>query len=178
MLAMSDKNGLVETSLPGLADFARVSLPDCREALTTLESPDPYSRSVEAEGRRIEPVEGGWRLINHRKYRDQMSADQRREYLKLKQREYRQRRKQLSTNVDNVSDKSTLLTHTAPDTDTDTTDQDPLKGIDNQKGIFSSVGQNHDFSSSEDGRPDSLTPHQRASVESMRRPYQKRKAQS
>ena len=118
LLAMADKNGAVEGSIPGLADFARVSLDDCLQALTHLQSPDEFSRSKEYDGRRIEIIDGGWRLINHGKYRAKMGSDERREYLKLKQREYR--RKQKSTNVNNVSYKSTLLTHAEADTEADT----------------------------------------------------------
>jgi hypothetical protein len=105
LLAMADKNGIAEGSVPGLADFARVSVEDARRALSVLAAPDEDSRSKEFEGRRIEEVEGGWRLLNHSKYRSKMGADERREYLKQKQREYRKRRQQMSTNVNNVSDE-------------------------------------------------------------------------
>ena len=101
LLAMADKNGVAEGSLPGLADFARVSIPDCQRALERLSAPDCYSRSQVNEGRRIEVVEGGWRLINHPKYRAQLSADERREYNRVKQAEHRQK---LSANVKNVID--------------------------------------------------------------------------
>lgn len=89
MLAMADRYGLVEGSVPGLADFARVSVEDCRSALERLASPDPDSRSKEDDGRRIRPVDGGWQLVNHAKYRAKMSADDRREYLRRKQQQYR-----------------------------------------------------------------------------------------
>jgi hypothetical protein len=121
LLAMADRDGLIEASLPGVADFARVSLTDCARALAHLSSPDPYSRSPDADGRRIVATDGGWRLINHAKYRHRMSQDERREYLRTKQREYRQRKRvnTASTSVNNVSDKSTMLTHTEADTDTE-----------------------------------------------------------
>src|SRR3990167_2677294 len=76
MLAMADKDGIVEASIPGLADFARVSLTACEQALAELAAPDIYSRSKEEEGRRIERMEGGWRLINHGKYRHALSVDE------------------------------------------------------------------------------------------------------
>lgn len=79
MLAMVDQYGVVEASVPGLADAARVSLEEAEEALAKFLSPDPYSRSKVAEGRRIEVVEGGWKLINHPHYRDKMSIEERRE---------------------------------------------------------------------------------------------------
>lgn len=92
IIALADRSGRTEGSIPGLADLARVSLADCEHALEKLMAPDPYSRSKDEEGRRIKPIDGGWQIVNHRKYRDRMSADQRREYNRLKQQESRQRR--------------------------------------------------------------------------------------
>ena len=101
MLAMADQFGIVEASVPGLADMARVTLQECQDALQELSAPDEYSRSTERDGRRIEPSDGGWRLINHGKYRDKMSRDERREYQRLYQRSYRKQ------NVNSDSDKLT-----------------------------------------------------------------------
>jgi hypothetical protein len=69
MLAMADHAGRVWASIPGLANRARVSLEACEKALETLKSPDPYSRTKDNEGRRIEDIDGGWRLLTHAKYR-------------------------------------------------------------------------------------------------------------
>jgi len=69
MLAMADSRGRVWGSIPGLANRSRVSLEACEEALQKFMSPDKYSRTPDNEGRRIEPIEGGWRLLNHAKYR-------------------------------------------------------------------------------------------------------------
>lgn len=120
MLAMADKDGLVSASVPGLATLARTSVEKCEEALVTLSSPDRYSRTREFEGRRIKEVEGGWQLLNYDKYRRKLSAEERREYLAAKQREYRARDKKLSTNVDNVSDTDTRLTQADSDSKADT----------------------------------------------------------
>lgn len=92
LLAMADKNGVAEGSIPGLADLARVSIEDCKDALSKLMSPDEYSRTTDNEGRRIKPVEGGWAILNHAKYRAKMSTDERREYNRLKQQEFRQKK--------------------------------------------------------------------------------------
>ena len=70
MLAMADRKGRVHASIPGLANRARVPLEDAKAAITAFLSPDPYSRTSEHEGRRIEPIDGGWRLLNYDKYRD------------------------------------------------------------------------------------------------------------
>lgn len=69
MLAMADQHGRVWASIPGLANIARVSIEACEQALDDLQSPDKYSRTKDYEGRRIEPIDGGWRLLNHGKYR-------------------------------------------------------------------------------------------------------------
>ena len=67
MLAMSDRDGEVKASVPGLADRARVERAHCEQALAMLMAPDPDSRTPDHEGRRIEKIDGGWRLINHAK---------------------------------------------------------------------------------------------------------------
>jgi len=69
MLAMADRNGRVWASIPGLANRARVPLEDAKLAIETFLGPDEYSRTPDNEGRRIEPIDGGWRLLNHEKYR-------------------------------------------------------------------------------------------------------------
>ena len=117
MLALSNKDGIVEASIPGLAKMAGVTLLDCESALKRLEGPDKYSRTKDFEGRRITLIDGGWQLINHAKYRAKMSKDERREYNRVKQQESRKRR---AGNVDIVDgvDKSALSAHTEADTDT------------------------------------------------------------
>lgn len=93
MLALADRNGLVEASVPGLGNVAKVSLEKTEEALRVLEAPDKWSRSQEHEGRRVAKVDGGWMILNHGKYREKLSEGDRREYQRVKQAEYRSRRK-------------------------------------------------------------------------------------
>lgn len=69
MLAMSDRLGRVWASVPGLAHKARVPVEDCRAALNKFLSDDEESRTKDCGGKRIEVIDGGWRLINHAKYR-------------------------------------------------------------------------------------------------------------
>ena len=117
MLAMADRWGIVEASVPGLADMARVSVEECRTAILALQEPDPDSRSLECEGRRIEPIDGGWHLINHAKYRDKLSVDETREYHKLYQRAYRKRKVVVKASVH----PSTMLRQAAPAPDPEAT---------------------------------------------------------
>lgn len=79
MLALADRNGYVAASIPGLAHLARVTLQEVEAALATFSAPDPYSRTPDNEGRRIEAVAGGWRLLNHALYRARRDADETKE---------------------------------------------------------------------------------------------------
>jgi len=109
MLAAKDQFHHVNASIPGLADAARISLQQCEEALRILSDPDEYSRNQYDDGRRIKEIDGGWSIINGELYREKMNADERREYLRIKQQEYRDRkksstrRKQTLTNVNTVN---------------------------------------------------------------------------
>lgn len=102
MLAMADQHGVVHASVPGLAHIANVPLADTELALKTLLGPDPYSRTKEHEGRRIEEVDGGWVLLNHAKFRGMRTPEDRREYFREKKREQREAERSASTMSTNV----------------------------------------------------------------------------
>lgn len=125
MLAMADKEGLVSASVPGLAHMARVSVPQCEEALRTFLAPDPYSRTPDHDGRRIEADAGGWRLLNHAMYRAIRDSEDRREYQRQWDRDNRKRNPTKSDSGLSDSDESDPArpnpTHTEADTEADTT---------------------------------------------------------
>lgn len=79
MLSQADKAGKVYASIPGLARIANITLVECEEGLRCFQSPDPYSRTAEHEGRRVEAIDGGWRLLNHAKYDAMRNEAERRE---------------------------------------------------------------------------------------------------
>jgi hypothetical protein len=91
MLAIAEADGYVGASLPGLADAAHVTLEECGQAITAFLSPDPYSRSKEQEGRRIEVVDRGWRILNYEKFRNERDPAARREQNRLAQQRHRQK---------------------------------------------------------------------------------------
>lgn len=94
LLAMKDRHGYVGASVPGLAKRAGVSMAECEKALEKFRKPDPYSRTKAFDGRRIEDSQGGWTVLNHEFYRSKMSPEDRREYQRVKQAEYRKRKKE------------------------------------------------------------------------------------
>ncbi len=97
MLALADKNGHVTGSVPGLAHVARIPVPSCQKALAILSAPDPDSQNPVNEGRRIAAAERGWIVLNYKDWRKRLSAEDRREYKRLKQQEYRDKEAEVST---------------------------------------------------------------------------------
>ncbi len=80
MLAIADADGIVGASIPGLASVSNVSVRSARAAVKTLLEPDADSRTKDFDGRRIEEIDGGWRILNHAKYRRMLNEEERKEY--------------------------------------------------------------------------------------------------
>jgi hypothetical protein len=99
-LALSDEDGYVEGSIPGLARSAGVTLKECEAALEKLQAPDPYSRTPDHEGRRIEPIDGGWLILNRAKYRDKNWQEDRAERRRKANHRHYEKRKSGSDNSD------------------------------------------------------------------------------
>lgn len=113
LLVMADRDGIVEGSVPGLAVQARVSLPDAVNALESFISPDIWSRTKENEGRRLEVIEGGWRILNYESYREKLSVEEMKENARLRASRYRDRKKkQLVTKSLQSVTQSRLVTET------------------------------------------------------------------
>lgn len=91
MLALSDQNGEVHSSIPGLARLSAVPIPDVERALEKFLSPDPYSRTPDNDGRRIAKIDGGWELLNHAKYRKMASKEDSKAASAERVRRHRQR---------------------------------------------------------------------------------------
>lgn len=83
MLAMADRKGRVFGSRPGLANRARLPLEAVRKGLDIFLAPDPESRTEDFEGRRIVEIDGGWRLLNHDKYRQLRDEEEHKEQKRL-----------------------------------------------------------------------------------------------
>ncbi len=93
MLLKKDRDQVVRAAVPGLAHSARLTLQETEVALEELQKPDKWSQTPDHEGRRVIKVEAGGLIVNGQKYRDTLTAEDRREYQRVKQAEYRKRKK-------------------------------------------------------------------------------------
>jgi len=96
LLLLSDPDGNVLISVPGLAKEACITIDQCREALAKLESPDPESQHREEEGRRILRIGDdvpAWHIVNYAYYRGLRDKEQKREYMREYQKFYRSKKK-------------------------------------------------------------------------------------
>jgi hypothetical protein len=98
MLALADAEGFVPGSVAGLAPVARLKLDDCKRAIGRLESPDEYSRTADHDGRRIEPCDGGWLILNYAKFRARRDLSQDPEAVAARERMRRRRDRTSVTN--------------------------------------------------------------------------------
>ncbi len=109
MLAMADKYGRVWGSVPGLANRARLNVPQTEDALGRFQQPDKYSRTPDNEGRRIEVMDGGWRLLNHGKYREirdqEAIKESKRKYINARRAKEREAKRLGVTPVDGGVEK-------------------------------------------------------------------------
>ena len=68
-------DGVVVASIDGLRRITDIPIAELEKHLAVLESPDPYSkdlgRAPEREGRRLERLHNGWRVVNQEWYREE-----------------------------------------------------------------------------------------------------------
>jgi len=95
LLAIADREGFVYGSRNGLERTANIAWDEARDEnpWEALMSPDPDSsdllRNPENEGRRIEAVPGGFRILNYLYYRSLRNEDDRREQNRVAQQRFR-----------------------------------------------------------------------------------------
>lgn len=86
LLAACKEDGVARVSPLFLASICRKEIDTIVAALKKLESPDEYSRSTNDNGKRIERIDGGYRIINYSKYRSFTYSDSKAAIKKRKQR--------------------------------------------------------------------------------------------
>lgn len=110
MIILADQDGIVDFTPESLSATTSIPLEIIKEGITLLESPDPFSRSPDEEGRRIVRLSDerawGWKITNYMHYRSIRTAEERRAY----HREYwHKNRKNKQTQPD-----STITQQTQP----------------------------------------------------------------
>ena len=110
MIATADADGIVEGSVPGFANLARVSIEKMEEAIVKFSAPDPYSRTPDFEGRRIERIHGGWRLLNYAAHRERGQGQEgsRAPYMRIYRRQQREAESARVTDSCNESERVTI----------------------------------------------------------------------
>lgn len=85
LLAAMDEDGFVRmATVENLAKRAIVTIEEAEAAAKTLESPDRNCPEQERQGRRIERVDGGWMVLNSKKYRDIVNREKEKEQTRLR----------------------------------------------------------------------------------------------
>lgn len=112
MLILADAGGNVDMTLDHISRRTRIPLDVLEVGVQALQEPDPESRSPELEGRRIVLLEPhrtwGWRIVNFVAYHDLRNGEDRRTYMRLYQRKYRKKQKEmkeLGASVDPVNQR-------------------------------------------------------------------------
>jgi hypothetical protein len=85
-LAACGSDGIARVSPVYISSICHFSIEKTLEIINKLESPDPLSRSINDEGKRIERIDGGFRIINYLKYREYTYSDSKEAIKKRKQR--------------------------------------------------------------------------------------------
>jgi hypothetical protein len=98
LLAACESNGIAYVSAVYLSSICHLPQSRVEAAIERLEGPDPHSRSLADDGRRIRRVDGGYEIINYAVYRDMSLKDAEAERKRL----YRQRSKNVRTGSDAV----------------------------------------------------------------------------
>jgi hypothetical protein len=73
MLALQDSRGEIDAHPSYIATVTGCPIDDVVACIERFCEPDPSSRTPDEDGRRLVPIEGrgfGWKVVNHRKYRE------------------------------------------------------------------------------------------------------------
>jgi len=93
LIVLADADGVIDMTQPAIAGRTSIPLEILEKGLKILAEPDPYSRSPGSDGVRIQLLDEqrpwGWFLVNHQKYKDLRTAEDRRKYMKKYMRDRR-----------------------------------------------------------------------------------------
>jgi len=122
LIVLADADGIIDMTPPAIAGKTSIPLEILEKGLKILSEPDPYSRSPGSNGARIELLDEqrpwGWFLVNHIKYRDMRTADDRRKYMRKYMRNYR-KGDSVNNSVNNCKQSLAQLANKDKDKDKD-----------------------------------------------------------
>lgn len=97
LLVLADETGAVDMTPEAIARRTNVPLDEVKRYLSELCQPDPTSRSLLEEGKRLIPLspdrDWGWQIVNYRHYRNLRDKEALRNYFRQAQRDYRAKKK-------------------------------------------------------------------------------------
>lgn len=92
-LILSDRLGVVDMTAEVISRISTIPLDIIRKGIAVLEQPDAASRNPNEDGARIKRIsehrDWGWVIVNHAHYRAIRSAEERRDYMRVKMRDNR-----------------------------------------------------------------------------------------
>jgi hypothetical protein len=95
LIVLADADGVIDMTPPAIAGKTSIPIEILKKGLNILSEFDPYSRSPECNGIRIQLLDDqrpwGWFLVNHKKYKNLRTAQDRREYMQGYMRKRRQK---------------------------------------------------------------------------------------
>lgn len=132
MIVLCTPDGVFDMPPEVLHNITGIPLDIILDGIKTLESPDQRSRSAESEGRRIVRLDDhrdwGWRIVNHRYYRDLASREEKREADRVRIASKRAAEKAIEINgVANCRDVSQVSRMSPTQTQTQTQDIPSLR---------------------------------------------------
>jgi hypothetical protein len=123
-IVLCDADGIVDMTPPAIAARTSIPLEIITKGISILEKVDPYSRTPEQEGRRIELIDAhrpwGWHIVNHQKYQHMQDADTIRAQTRERVRRHREAKADQRYGNESVTDSNGQKRHTDTDTNTDT----------------------------------------------------------
>jgi hypothetical protein len=125
MIILCDDSGIVDLTPSAISRRTGIPLEHIESGIETLESEDPYSRTPDENGRRIARLDDhrpwGWRIINHQKYKQMASYEDKKKADRMRIAAKREIKKLKPVAVcRNLSQDVADVAHTDTDTDTDT----------------------------------------------------------
>lgn len=97
MIVLCDADGMIDMTPQALSRRTGIPIEHLEAGITILEDPDPYSRTPDQDGKRIELIDEhrpwGWHIVNHEKYKNLVDADTIRAQTKERVRRHREKKR-------------------------------------------------------------------------------------